>query len=99
LALLCATACGGARGRGQGPTPADALRIDGTAKLDDLAPTGLEHFQIELLLHNPGGPRRLTRALVLLASEGGWSFSLGDLIEARGSLFGLGPEIAGGKDL
>src|SRR6185295_17693777 len=86
LALLIATGCGGANARGQGSLPADALRIDGAARLDELAPTGLEHFQVDLLLHNPGGPRRLTRALVLLASSGGWSFSLGDPIEKHGSL-------------
>lgn len=97
-AILFAAACGGAPGRGAGLAPGDALRIDGTATLDEMEPAGLEHFEIDLHLFNPGGIRRLTRAEVILASDGGWSFALGDPIERRGSLFGIGPEIAAGKD-
>jgi hypothetical protein len=92
--MLFVAGCGGAPGRGgRSQAPPDAFQITGTARLDELTEAGMEHIEVSLLLKNPGGPRRLIRAALLLATEGGWSFALGDPLKQRGSLFGLGPNV------
>jgi murein DD-endopeptidase MepM/ murein hydrolase activator NlpD len=96
LGALTLTACGAAPvlARSEPPRAEErGLEITGTARIKELSALGMERFDIELLLKNQGGPRRLTRAEILLASEGGWSFALGDPLEKRGSLFGLGPDV------
>jgi hypothetical protein len=94
LGALFVAACGAAPGKARLPLPRaeeSRLQITGTAQLKELTATGMERFEIELLLKNLGGPRRLTRAEILLASEGGWSFALGDWLEARRPL--VGPDL------
>jgi hypothetical protein len=70
------------------------LQLAGTAALDSVALDGGEKFSLQLGIRNLAAePAQIRRADFFLASEGGWAWSLGDLIRKDGGFFGAGPQL------
>jgi Peptidase family M23 len=71
------------------------LLLTGASKLKSVDPDGGEQFSLELSLRNSASQRvSIRRAELFLASEGGWSWSLGEQISKNGNFFGYPPSLA-----
>ena len=59
---------------------------------------GVEHFRANLSVENrTTGALPLTTGRVLLSSQGGWSWDLGDPLARDGTLFGIAPRLTAGS--
>jgi hypothetical protein len=95
LVVLCAQAVAQQqKERGHQDGEESPLVLSGDCRLNQVEPTGNEHFSLQMTLGNRSqAPIELRRAEIFFASRGGFATAFDDLIASNHNFYGIGPHL------